>query len=108
MVTSVLLNVAWMCAWPRGTDLRSRRRCRPTGRLGAFSAMLLPIPPQLTRDRQQRTRATYTHDELLNAPVAALRRLTGLLLRRLLLAGDGLLGAALGAGVGAGALAMHR
>src|SRR5262249_59532044 len=40
MVTSVLLNVAWICARPRGTDLRSRRRCRPTGRLGAFSAML--------------------------------------------------------------------
>src|SRR5262245_57535585 len=85
MVTSVLLNVAWMCARPRGTDLRSRRRCRPAGRLGAFSAML-----------------TGSSCSALYAYSAAAR----LLLRCLLLASHGLLGTALGAGVGAGALSM--
>src|SRR5215475_9390723 len=44
MVTRVLLNVAWICARPRGTDFRSRLRWRPTGRFGAFSAMLFGSP----------------------------------------------------------------
>src|SRR5690349_10977696 len=98
MVTRVLLKVAWMCAWPRGTDLRSRRRCRPTGRLGAFSAIRAVSLSRSAHagDDARVCRRTQAADVMSRY----------LLLGRLLLAGDGLFGAALGAGVGAGALAV--
>src|SRR5262245_6760613 len=99
----VLLNVLWMCAWPRGTFFFSRRL--PRWRLAAptapaFVCCFAIIPPQVAGCRPQ------------VADYLRLRRVTcdvTLLLRRLLLDADRLaLTAAAGARVGACALAAHR
>src|SRR5699024_1368480 len=90
MVTTVLLKVDLMCAWPAETFLRSLRRglrvaaCRVLGGIcGSLSCQVIdPLP----------------------APGgAADNSACGLLL-----AGHGALGALAGAGVGLGALATHR
>src|SRR5688572_26833826 len=86
MVIMVLLNEAFTCATPDAIFLRSRRRTRPAG------VASLPI-----------------HDPFKSPLIEADRSNSAWALGRgLLLAGNGLRRTLAGAGIGVGALAVHR